>query len=66
MMTDNGGYMLFGYQKSSVTWNILSNSEPVDPFGSPHWSSVLGNVPILDIRIQVSTSKMLKDTKSDW
>ena len=66
MTTDSGGFILFGYQNSSVTWNVPSTNEPVDPFGSPRWSSVLGNAPILDIRIQISSSKEFKDTKADW
>ena len=66
MTTDGGGFILFGYQNSSVTWNISFTDKPVDPFGSPHWSSVLGNASILEIRVQVSSSKEFKDTKTHW
>jgi hypothetical protein len=66
MKTDGGGFILFGYQNSSVTWNVPSTNETVDPFGVPHWSSVLGNTPIVDVRIQVSSSEEFKDTKADW
>ena len=66
MTTDMGGFILFGYQDSSITWNVPSTNESVEPYGSPRWSSVLGNAPILDIRVQLSTSKKFKDTKSDW
>ena len=66
MTTDGGGFILFGYQNSSVTWNVPSSNKPVDPFGSPRWSSDLGNTPILDIRVQVSSSEEFKDTKAHW
>ncbi|XP_028416631.1 uncharacterized protein LOC114540704 [Dendronephthya gigantea] len=66
MTTDGGGFILFGYQNSSVTWNVPSTNKPVDPFDSPRWSSVLGNTPILDIRVQVSSSAEFKDTKAHW
>ena len=66
MKTDSGGFILFGYQNSSVTWDVPSTNETVDPNGLPHWSSVLGDTSILDIRIQVSSSKKFKDTKADW
>jgi hypothetical protein len=66
MVTDRGGYILFGYQNSATTWNVPSHGKPVDPHGIPHFSSVLGNALILDIRVQVSTSKEFRDTISDW
>ena len=65
MTTDRGGFILFGYHNSPVTWNLPSTDKPVDPVGLPHWSSILGNAPILDIRVQVSKSKEFKDIVSD-
>ena len=66
MTTDGGGYILFGYQNSSVTWKVPSTNKTVDPFGSPRWSSILGHAPILEIRVQVSSSREFKDTKAHW
>ena len=66
MTTDGGGFIRFGYQNSSVTWDVPSSNKPVDPFDSPRWSSVLGNTPVLDIRVQVSSSEDFKDTKLHW
>ena len=49
--------MLVGMKDSPVSWTVPSNSSPVDPQGPPHWSSVLGDIKVLDFRVQISTSK---------
>lgn len=66
MTTDGGGFMLIGRKNNSVTWTVPSNDNPVDPFGVPHWSSALGDAPILDFRVQMATSDNFKETKAHW
>ena len=66
MSTDGGGYMLFGRMNDTVTWNVPSNNETVEPFGYPHWSSELGDVSVLDFRIQVASKDDFKSTKAHW
>jgi hypothetical protein len=57
---------LVGMMDSAVTWTVPSNSTPVDPQGPPHWSSDLGDVKILDFRVQFSIDKRFEGTKADW
>lgn len=64
--TDGGGYLLIATKNNSITWTVPSSAEIVDPFGDPHWSSIFGNIEILDIRFQFSTSKNFSDTKAHW
>ena len=51
---------------SPVSWTVPSNSSPVDPQGPPHWSSVLGDIKVLDFRVQISTNKSFDGIKADW
>ncbi|CAB4015197.1 Hypothetical predicted protein, partial [Paramuricea clavata] len=64
--TDGGGFALVGMKDSPVSWTVPSNSTPVDPQGPPHWSSDLGDVKVLDFRVQFSTDKGFEGTKADW
>ena len=64
--TDGGGYLLVARKNDSVTWTVPSSKETVDPFGKPHWSSIFGNMKMLDIRFQFSTTSEFKDTKAHW
>ena len=66
MSTDGGGFMLIGKLDKSITWSVPSNNLTVDPFGKPHWTSVLGDVPVLDFRVQMSTTKTFAQTKAHW
>ena len=58
--------MLIGRKTSAVTWTVPSNNTPVEPFGKPHWSSSLGDTPIVDFRVQVATQEDFRKTKSHW
>ncbi|CAB4014093.1 Hypothetical predicted protein, partial [Paramuricea clavata] len=64
--TDGGGFALVGMKDSPVSWTVPSNSTPVDPQGPPHWSSDLGDVKVMDFRVQFSTDKGFEGTKADW
>ena len=64
--TDGGGYLLVAKKNDSVTWTVPSSKETVDPFGNPHWSSIFGNITMLDVRFQFSTTSEFKDTKAHW
>ncbi|CAB4035578.1 Hypothetical predicted protein, partial [Paramuricea clavata] len=66
MSTDGGGFLLIGRKNNSVTWTVPSNNEPVDPYGEPHWTSSLGDAPILDFRVQMATHEDFKATKAHW
>ena len=68
MTTDSGGWILVGRNNNitSSTWSIPSNNKTVTPYGVPHLSSTLGDVPILDFRVQVATSENFKATKAHW
>ena len=67
MITDGGGgFMLIGRKNNSITWTVPSNNNTVEPYGEPHWSSALGDAPILDFSIQVATKEDLKTTKAHW
>ena len=57
---------MVGMMDSPVSWTVPSNSTPVDPQGPPHWSSDLGDVKVLDFRVQFSTDKRFEGTKADW
>ena len=58
--------MLIGYADSPITWELSSNTDPVSPFKSPHWSSLFGDIKITEFRVQVSTSANMNDTRADW
>ena len=64
--TDGGGFTLVGMKDSPVSWTVPSNAIPVDPQGPPHWSSDLGDIEVLDFRVQISTDKSFKETQADW
>ena len=66
MSTDGGGWALIGRTTSAVTWTVPSNNKTVEPFGEPHWSSSLGDAPILDFRVQVATQEDFSATKAHW
>ncbi len=66
MTTDGGGFMLIGRKNNSITWTVPSNNKTVEPYGEPHWSSSLGDAPILDFRIQIATREEFKETKAHW
>ena len=66
MTTDGGGFMLIGRKNNSITWTVPSNSETVEPYGEPHWSSSLGDALILDFRVQMATKEDFKTTKAHW
>ncbi|CAB4024583.1 Hypothetical predicted protein, partial [Paramuricea clavata] len=64
MTTDEGGWILIGRKNNSITWSVPSNNKTVEPYGDPHWSSLFGNAPILDFRVQVATSENFRATKA--
>ncbi|XP_028399998.1 uncharacterized protein LOC114523319 [Dendronephthya gigantea] len=66
MTTDGGGFALIGKLDSSVTWNAPSRNTTVDPFGEAQWSSDLGDVQVLDFRIQVSAEENLIKSNAHW
>ncbi|CAB4020784.1 Hypothetical predicted protein, partial [Paramuricea clavata] len=66
MTTDGGGFMLIGRNNNSITWTVPSNNMTVEPYGEPHWSSSLGDAPILDFRVQLATREDFKATKAHW
>ena len=66
MTTDKGGFILVGRKTTPKTWTLPSNVMPVYIYGTPHWSSSLGDVPIMDFRVQIATSDNLKSTKAHW
>ena len=66
MNTDGGGWALIGRTKSAVMWKVPSNNKTVEPFGEPHWSSSLGDFPMLDFRVQVATKEDFSTTKAHW
>ncbi|XP_028405398.1 uncharacterized protein LOC114527885 isoform X2 [Dendronephthya gigantea] len=66
MTTDGGGYILIGWMNNSVTWNVPSSNDTVGPFDEPHWSSVFGDIPILDFRVQVAADVDYTQTVAHW
>ncbi|XP_028403917.1 uncharacterized protein LOC114526500 [Dendronephthya gigantea] len=66
MTTDGGGFYLVGRKNTSITWTVPSSNTPVEPFGDPHWISSLGNAPIIDFRVQVSSQEKFEATKAHW
>ncbi|XP_028391550.1 uncharacterized protein LOC114516313 isoform X2 [Dendronephthya gigantea] len=66
MTTDGGGFALIGKLNSSVTWTVPSKNTTVDPFGKSQWSSDLGDAPVLDFRIQISTTENLAKANAHW
>ncbi|XP_028391546.1 uncharacterized protein LOC114516311 [Dendronephthya gigantea] len=66
MTTDGGGFALIGKLNNSVTWKVPSKNTTVDPFGESQWSSDLGDAPVLDFRIQISTRENLAKTNAHW
>jgi hypothetical protein len=51
---------------SPVSWTVPSDATPVGPQGPPHWSSKLGDVEVLDFRVQFSEDESFEETKADW
>ncbi|CAB4017887.1 Hypothetical predicted protein, partial [Paramuricea clavata] len=66
MSTDGGGWVLIGRKTNAVTWTVPSNNKTVEPFGKPHWSSSLGDAPIVDFRVQMATQEDFSATKAHW
>ena len=66
MTTDGGGFMLIARKNNSITWTVPSNNMTVEPYGQPHWSSSLGEAPILDFRVQMADKEDFKATKAHW
>ena len=67
MKTDGGGYALVARKHDAITWDIPSKDETVDPKSvDTFWTSQLGDAPILDLRIQFSSSDSFDDTKAHW
>jgi hypothetical protein len=66
MTTDGGGFMLIGRKTNPITWTVPSNNSTVEPHGKPHWSSNLGDTPIMDFRVQIATSDNFEATKAHW
>jgi hypothetical protein len=66
MSTDGGGYMLIGRMNDTVTWDVPSNNSTVEPFDVSQWSSVFGDIPILDFRVQVAADEEHKQIKAHW
>ncbi|CAB4026434.1 Hypothetical predicted protein, partial [Paramuricea clavata] len=66
MSTDGGGYMLIGRMNDTVTWDVPSNNSTVEPFDVSQWSSVFGDIPILDFRVQVAADEQHKQIKAHW
>ena len=66
MTTDDGGYMLIGRMNDSVTWDVPSSKTTVEPFGDPQWSSLFGDLSMLDFRIQVAADEEYKQIKAHW
>ncbi|XP_028392188.1 uncharacterized protein LOC114516806 [Dendronephthya gigantea] len=64
--TDGGGFLLVGMKNNSVTWNVSTNENLVDPLGPPHWSIMFADVNIRDFAIQISTTENFEDTKAYW
>ena len=66
MSTDGGGYILIGRMNDTVTWDVPSSNKTVEPFGHSHWSSEMGDVSVLDFRIQVASDDDFQNTKAHW
>ena len=66
MTTDGGGFILIGRKITPETWTVPSNAAPVHPYGSPHWLSSLGDVPVMDFRVQIASIDDLKATGAHW
>ena len=66
MTTDGGGFILIGRKNTSETWSVPSNNKSVTPYGEPHWSSNLGDMPIVDFRVQIATAENFKATEAHW
>lgn len=66
--TDRGGFIIMsvGMKNTSVSWTVPSTPSPVHPRGIAYWFSSLGDVDVLDFRIQFSTDKKFEETKADW
>lgn len=58
--------MLVGSKDSPVSWTVPSNAQMVTPQGPPHWASEFGNAPMIEFRVQVSTTNDPADVKADW
>ncbi|CAB4037073.1 Hypothetical predicted protein, partial [Paramuricea clavata] len=66
MTTDGGGYILMGKMDSSITWNVPSTANPVEPNGAQHWASNLGEAPVVDFRVQMATAEDFSNTVAHW
>ncbi|CAB4034088.1 Hypothetical predicted protein, partial [Paramuricea clavata] len=67
MKTNGGGYMLVARKHNAIMWDVPSKDQPVEPDSSEtYWTSQLGDAPILDFRIQLSTSDSFDNTKAHW
>jgi hypothetical protein len=66
MTTDGGGYILMGKMDSSITWNVPSTADPVEPNGAQHWASNLGEATVVDFRVQMATAEDFSNTVAHW
>jgi hypothetical protein len=59
--------MLVARKHDAIMWDVPSKDQPVEPHSSEtYWTSQLGDAPILDFRIQLSTSDSFDNTKAHW
>ncbi len=59
--------MLLARKHDAITWDVPSKDQPAEPDSSEtYWTSQLGDAPMLDFRIQLSTSDSFDDTKAHW
>ena len=67
MTTDGGGFALVARKHDAIMWDIPSKNQPAEPHSNEtYWTSQLGDAPILDFRIQISTSDSFDGTKAHW
>jgi hypothetical protein len=66
MSTDGGGYILIGHMNDTVIWDVPSSNATVEPFGYPQWSSELGDISVMDFRIQVASNDNFENTRVHW
>lgn len=67
MTTDGGGFLLVARKQNGTTWDVPSKDMPVGPsVKDKYWTNQLGDLPILDFRVQMSTSDSFDDTKAHW
>ena len=59
--------MLVARKHDAIILDVSSKDESVEPHSNEtYWTSQLGDAPILDFRIQISTSDSFDDTKAHW